>query len=180
MHPQENSADVRALLPPCRHFFRFWGNDAIREKNPHVGLISGIHAFAPLWGRQASHPASRRAQKNRAEARTHLETEVYLKDRKMSIRISDADLQQIHDRASQAGMTLTEYVTACCLGKRIIVVEGLEEVIRQQKGIGRNLNQLTTLANMGKIRTVSLRELSEQYAQVSSLLADLLRKGRWK
>ena len=103
-----------------------------------------------------------------------------MKDRKMSIRISDADLQQIHDRASQAEMALTEYVTACCLGKRIIVVEGLEEVIRQQKGIGRNLNQLTTLANMGKIRTVSLRELSEQYAQVSSLLADLLRKGRWK
>lgn len=180
MHPQENSADVRALLPPCRHFFLFWGNYAIRAKNPHVGLITGIHAFAPFWGRQASHPASRRAQKNRAEAQTHLETEVYLKDRKMSIRISDADLQQIHDRASQAGMTLTEYVTACCLGKRIIVVEGLEEVIRQQKGIGRNLNQLTTLANMGKIRTVSLRELSEQYAQVSSLLTDLLRKGRWK
>lgn len=103
-----------------------------------------------------------------------------MKDRKMSIRISDANLQQIHDRASHAGMTLTEYVTACCLGKRIVVVEGLEEVIRQQKGIGRNLNQLTTLANMGKIRTVSLWELSEQYAQVSSLLADLLRKGRWR
>ena len=103
-----------------------------------------------------------------------------MKDRKMSIRISDADLQQIHDRASQAGMTLPEYVTACSLGERVVVVEGLEEVIRQQKGIGRNLNQLTTLANMGKIRTVRLRELSEQYAQVSSLLADLLRKGRWK
>ena len=101
-----------------------------------------------------------------------------MKNRKLSIRISNADWQQVHDKAEQADMTLTEYVTACCLGKRIVVIDGLEEVIRQQKAIGRNLNQLTTLANMGKVKTVYLKELTDAYAQVSSLLSDLLTARR--
>lgn len=101
-----------------------------------------------------------------------------MKNRKLSIRISDADLQQLHDRAEQAGMSLTEYVTACCLGKRIVVIDGLDEVIRQQKAVGRNLNQLTTLANMGKVKTVYLKELTDAYAQVSSLLSDILKIWR--
>ena len=100
-----------------------------------------------------------------------------MKNRKLSIRISDGDWQQVHDKAEQADMTLTEYITACCLGKQIVVIDGLDEVIRQQKAIGRNLNQLTTLANMGKIKTVYLRELTDAYAQVSALLSDLLKKG---
>lgn len=101
-----------------------------------------------------------------------------MKNKKLSIRISEADWQQVHDKAEQANMTLTEYVTACCLGKRIVVIDGLDEVIRQQKAIGRNLNQLTTLANMGKVKTVYLKELTDAYAQVSFLLSDLLKKGR--
>ena len=54
-----------------------------------------------------------------------------------------------------------------------------DEVIRQQKGIGRNLNQLTTLANMGKVNTVYLQELADAYAQVSSLLSEILKRRRW-
>lgn len=77
-------------------------------------------------------------------------------------------------------MTLTEYVTACCLGKHIIVINGLEEVIRQQKGIGKNLNQLTTLAHLGKIQTVYLNELTDAYATVSKLLSDILKRKRWQ
>ena len=77
-----------------------------------------------------------------------------MKNKKLSIRISDADWQRFHEKAEQANMTLTEYITDCCLGKQIVVIDGLDEVIRQQKAIGRNLNQLTTLANMGKVKTV--------------------------
>ena len=102
-----------------------------------------------------------------------------MKNRKLSVRISDANLQQVHNKAEKANMTLTDYVTACCLGKEIVVIDGLDEVIRQQKGIGRNLNQLTTLANMGKVEIVYLQELTEAYAAVSSLLSDILKRRRW-
>ena len=76
-------------------------------------------------------------------------------------------------------MTLTEYITDCCLGKQIVVIDGLDEVIRQQKAVGRNLNQLTTLANMGRVKAVYLQELTEAYTSVSSLLSDILKRKRW-
>ena len=88
-------------------------------------------------------------------------------------------MQKIHRKAEQAKLSVTDYVTRCCLGKQITVVEGLDEVARQQKAIGRNLNQLTTLANMGRIRTVHLEELTRQYGQVSGLLSDILTRRRW-
>ena len=102
-----------------------------------------------------------------------------MKNKKLSIRISDADWQRFHDKAAQANMTLTEYIMACCLGKQIVVIDGLDEVIRQQKAIGRNLNQLTTLANMGRVKAVYLQELTEAYTSVSSLLSDILKRKRW-
>ena len=88
-------------------------------------------------------------------------------------------MQKIHHKADQAKLSLTDYVTRCCLEKQITVIEGLDEVVRQQKAIGRNLNQLTTLANMGRISSVYLMDLSEEYAKVSSLLSDILIRRRW-
>lgn len=97
----------------------------------------------------------------------------------MSIRISEENLLKIHHKADQAKLSLTDYVTRCCLGKQIAVIEGLNEVVRQQKAIGRNLNQLTTLANMGRINSVYLKDISEEYTKVSNLLSDILVRRRW-
>ena len=102
-----------------------------------------------------------------------------MKNRRITLRVSDVDWQKLHDKATASRMTLTDYLTACGLQKEIVIMDGLEEVIRQQKGVGRNLNQLTTLANMGKVKTVYLQELTDAYAQVSSLLSDILKRKRW-
>lgn len=90
-----------------------------------------------------------------------------MKGRKMSIRISDSDLQKIHHKSDKANLTLTEYVTKACLGKQIFVIKGLDEVIRQQKAIGRNLNQIATLCNMGKVTCFNLAEITNQYAIIT-------------
>lgn len=97
----------------------------------------------------------------------------------MSIRISESDLQKIHHKADKANLSLTEYVTKACLGKQIFVIDGLNEVIRQQKTIGRNLNQIATLCNMGKVACFNLAELTNQYAEMNKLLTDLLDRKRW-
>ena len=52
----------------------------------------------------------------------------------------------------------------------LTVIDGLEDLLKEQKAIGRNLNQLTTLCNMGKIICPDLRELKEQYAEVMTVL----------
>lgn len=102
-----------------------------------------------------------------------------MKNKRITLRVSEADWQKLHDKATAARMTLTDYLTACGLQKEIVIIDGLDEVIRQQKGIGRNLNQITTLANMGKVKIVYLQELASAYAQVSSLLSQILRRRRW-
>ena len=85
----------------------------------------------------------------------------------------------VHYKADQAKLTLTEYVTQCALGKQIFVIDGLDEVLRQQKAIGRNLNRLTVLSNMGKVSCVNLQELTEEYAEFNRTLTDLLDRKRW-
>ncbi len=102
-----------------------------------------------------------------------------MKDRKLSIRISGEDLQTLHHKAARANLSLTEYITKCSLGKQIFVIDGLDEVIRQQKAIGRNLNQLTTLCNMGKVDCVSLQPLTDEYVKLNQTLTDLLDRKRW-
>ena len=102
-----------------------------------------------------------------------------MKDKKMSIRISEDDLNIVHYKAELAKLSLTEYVTQCALSKQIFVIDGLDEVIRQQKAIGKNLNRLTVLSNMGKISYVNLQELTEEYASLNKTLTELLDRKRW-
>ncbi len=56
-------------------------------------------------------------------------------------------------------MNFTEFVTRSALNKQITIVDGLPEILKEVKAIGRNLNQLTTLCNMGKIICPELFEL---------------------
>lgn len=104
---------------------------------------------------------------------------VNMKDRKLSIRISEEDLRTLHHKADKAKLSITDYVTKCSLGKQIFVINGLDEVIRQQKAIGRNLNQLTTLCNMDKVNCVNLLPLIDEYAKLNQTLTELLDRKRW-
>ena len=54
------------------------------------------------------------------------------KDKQFSIRISEQDLETIRRKAAQAHMSQSDYVTACCLGKRIVILDGLKEILRSQ------------------------------------------------
>lgn len=102
-----------------------------------------------------------------------------MKDRKLSIRISEKDLQTLHHKANNAKLSLTDYVTKACLGKQIFVINGLDEAIRQQKAIGRNLNQLTTLCNMDKVDCVNLQPLIDEHSKLNQTLTELLDRKRW-
>ena len=74
-------------------------------------------------------------------------------------------------------MSQSDYVTACCLGKRIVILDGLKEVLRQQKAIGNNLHQLTVLANMGKVQFANLDTASQEFARINTALRELQEGG---
>ena len=77
-------------------------------------------------------------------------------------------------------MTQSDYVTACCLGKRIVIMDGLKDVLRQQKAIGNNLNQLAVLANMGKVQFANLDSAVQAFAKINNALRELQEGGATK
>ena len=99
------------------------------------------------------------------------------KNKQFSIRISEQDLETIRRKAAPAHMSQSDYVTACCLGKRIVILDGLREVLRQQKAIGNNLNQLTVLANMGKVQFANLDTATQEFAKINIALRELQEGG---
>lgn len=101
------------------------------------------------------------------------------KKRRLSIKLTEENLAAIHRKAEQSGKNLTDYVTGTCLGKTIVVIDGLDEVLREQKAIGRNLNRITTLANMDKISVVYLEEAATAFTAISASLQEILERRRW-
>ena len=102
------------------------------------------------------------------------------KDIKFSTRMASADREKIRALAQKAGMSMSDYVTACCLGKCIVILDGLKEVLRQQKAIGNNLNPLAVLANMGKVQFANLDSAVQAFAKINTALRALQEGGAGK
>lgn len=89
------------------------------------------------------------------------------------MRFRENDYETIKRKADKANLNFTEFVTKSALDKPIVIIDGLSEVLKEQKAIGRNLNQLTTLCNMGKIDCPDLTEMISQYSTVYDRLNDI-------
>lgn len=100
------------------------------------------------------------------------------KTKRFNFRITATEDKIIRDKAKKAGLSLTDYIVRCCTGKQIVVIEGFDEVIKQQKALGKNLNRLTVLANMGKATFVNLEETVKQFAEINLLIKNVLEKRR--
>ena len=96
----------------------------------------------------------------------------------ITTRMTPADKKAIRQRAKAAGMTVTAYLTTCALGKEIVRVEGLDDLLSELKAQGRNLNQLTTLANMGRISVLRGDDLVSEYTKLCDAVSAVIREVR--
>ena len=91
----------------------------------------------------------------------------------ITIRCTEDERQRIYNKARQHGLTLSDFVLRSALGKKIVTADGLADVLKEQKSIGRNLNQLTILAHEGNIQVVNLNgtesALEKNYAALCEL-----------
>ena len=94
----------------------------------------------------------------------------------ITLRVTPRTKAVIQARAKSVNKTVTDYLCLCGLGKEIVQVEGLDKVLSELKAQGRNLNQLTTLANIGKITVVYGDKLAEGYGKICEQLRQLLRE----
>ncbi len=95
------------------------------------------------------------------------------KTKMVAMRFRESDYAAIKRKAEKANMNFTEFVTTSAMNKPITVIDGLGDLLKEQKAIGRNLNQLTTLCNMGKIVCPNLTELIRQYSKVYGKISEL-------
>ena len=66
------------------------------------------------------------------------------------------------------------------MGKQIVVIEGLDELNRQHRLLGNNINQLTRMANSGQIQVVDLGGFLSEYAAIGKGIIELLERRRWR
>ena len=94
----------------------------------------------------------------------------------ITLRVTPRTKAVIQARAKSVNKTVTDYLCLCGLGKEIVQVEGLDKALSELKAQGRNLNQLTTLANMGKVTILRGDTLADKYGEVCEQLRQLLRE----
>ena len=91
----------------------------------------------------------------------------------VTARMTPEAKKMLQERAKDAGMTLTEYLIICGLGQEIVHMDGLDAILSELKAQGRNLNQLTTLANMGRLTVLRSDELIDKYAYLCAAVNKL-------
>lgn len=96
----------------------------------------------------------------------------------ITMRIKPQFKTEIQKKAKQAQLTVTDYLTLCGMGKKFVQIKGLDELLTELKAQGRNLNQLTTLANMGQLNIVDTEKLLNVYTNLYFKLDELLREVR--
>ena len=96
----------------------------------------------------------------------------------ITARMTPEVKRQLQARARDVNMTLTNYLIICALGKEIVRVDELDDLLSELKAQGRNLNQFTTLANMGRLTVLRGDDLISEYARLCDTVSTLIREVR--
>lgn len=96
----------------------------------------------------------------------------------VTMRMTPKVKAQLQARAKDANMTLTDYLCICGMGQEIVRIDGLDDMLTELKAQGRNLNRLTTLANMGKLTILCGDDLIDGYTKLFEALGALIREVR--
>lgn len=95
------------------------------------------------------------------------------KEVRITLRFTREQYDSIVAKAETAQMPVGAYVRAAALRHRVVVIDGLKEITHELKGIGRSINQLVVLCNMGKIKEVHLGDAWQSLSQVYLKLQEL-------
>ena len=91
-------------------------------------------------------------------------------------RVSEKEKRKLIEKSKIAKLSLSEYLIEQGLDKDIVIVDGLNEVVAELRRIENNINQLTYLANSGRIYTVDLSEVKQEIGKVWSVINVLQNK----
>ena len=96
----------------------------------------------------------------------------------LSCRVTPEQREKIEEKAYSSYRTPSMYLRDCALDKKIVVINGVDELTVELRRIGNNLNQLTRAVNSGFAYEVDLRETREEVARIWQSLNSLLQEVR--
>jgi len=91
----------------------------------------------------------------------------------MKFRATEEEKDRIIKKVDASDLSISEYLRRCALEKQIVAVNGLDDVARELRAIGNNLNQITRAVNSGYVRAVDLQETEEVLGQLWQSLNSL-------
>ena len=100
------------------------------------------------------------------------------KEVRITLRLTQGQYDSIAAKAETAQMPVGAYVRAAALRHRVVVIDGLKEITHELKGIGRSINQLVVLCNMGRIKEVHLGDAWQALSQIYLKLRELAEQER--
>ena len=89
-----------------------------------------------------------------------------MKEKRITVRFTDEQIKTISEKAASAQMTPSAYIRAASMRHKVVVVDGLREMTHEVRGIGRNLNQLTILANEGRFTSPDLSAMVDKLDKI--------------
>ena len=91
----------------------------------------------------------------------------------MKFRATEEEKDRIMKKVDASDLNISEYLRRCALDKQIVTANGLDDVARELRAIGNNLNQITRAVNSGYIQAVNLQETEEVLGQLWQSLNSL-------
>ena len=91
----------------------------------------------------------------------------------LKFRATEEERDRIMKKVETSDLSISEYLRRCALDKQIVAVNGLDDVARELRAIGNNLNQIARAVNSGYIQVVNLQETEEVLSQLWQSLNSL-------
>ena len=93
-------------------------------------------------------------------------------------RVTPAERERIERKAYGSYRTVSRYLRDCALGKKIIVVPGVDALADELRRIGVNLNQIARAVNSGYAGVIDLTEITKGVKEIWRSLNSLRRDVR--
>ena len=97
-----------------------------------------------------------------------------VKNQFIRARVAGWEKDCIRRKADAAHMTESEFVRRAAMDREVTVIEGMDELLRELRYQGNNLNQLTVMARQGRITQVNYEPFTEVYRNAWQTLNSLL------
>lgn len=101
-----------------------------------------------------------------------------IKSLKIDARVTEKEYMQIMEKSNQAHMSMGRFVISCALDKDIFIFEGFKEFAFQLSKVGSNLNQLSMLANQGRITDPGIGDVKILIKEIWDSMSNLTEKKK--